>query len=117
MGCSNCKAINSWKDLEEAFPMYRDEMSIEEEGKFVDHCFDLYEKEGFAKTFWSSGGDFPELIGKPFAVVRRVTEKEINIRCLPMWKIQFKGGKRISAYPDEIILREMRESGFKGEAL
>ena len=43
--------INSWDDLDRAYPMHRDKMTREQEIEFVAHCFDLYEQEGFAKKF------------------------------------------------------------------
>ena len=109
--------MNTWKELDKAYPMDRDEMTKEQEREFVNYCFDLYEKEGFSKIFWAQGGDFPELIGKPFTVVGRETEDRIYLSYLPMWRIHFENGTEISAYPDEIIPREMRENGCEIEGL
>lgn len=109
--------INTWDELNKAFPMYRDEMTKEQEAEFVNHCYDLYEKEGFAKVFWSQGGDFPDYHGKPFKVIGRVKESESDIECLPMWDIKFEDGHEMSAYPDEIIPREMIENGCKIKGL
>ena len=33
------------------------------------------------------------------------------MECLPAWRIQFKDGTVIDAYPDEIIPSEMRDDG------
>jgi hypothetical protein len=107
------KNIKSWEDLKREFPMYRDEMTKEQEREFVQHCFDLYEKEGFSKVFWSIGGDFPEHIGKSFKVIGRVTEDIADLECLPMWSVQFEDGDEIKVYADEIIPSEMIENGCK----
>jgi hypothetical protein len=97
--------------------MYRDEMTKEQERKFVEECFSNYENEGFAKVFWSQGGDFEEYHNKPFKVTRRLTEDDADLDCLPMWEIEFEDGTNIHAYPDEIIPREMIENGCKLEVL
>lgn len=103
------------KDLSKKYPMYRDEMTVEQEREFVKDIFNHYETEGFAKVFWSMGGDFKEYHNKPFKVVGRLTEEECDLECLPMWKIEFEDGTRIHAYADEIIPSEMKGNGCKLE--
>lgn len=98
------------------YPEYRDEMSIEREKEFVKDCFDLYEQEGFAKTFWSQGGDFPRQKGKKFTVVSRVgvypeDTDGADLECLPMWKIRFEDNFEMAAYPDEVIPSQMIANG------
>ena len=105
----------TWKELNEKYPMDREEMTVEQEKDFVDHCFDLYENQGFAKVFWSISNDFKEYHNKAFKVINRLTEKECDLCCLPMWKIKFEDGKRINAYLDEIIPSEMVNNGCKLE--
>ena len=106
--------INTWKDLNKAFPMYRDDMTEEQERDFVKHCFDLYEKEGFAKVFWSPFDiGNTELCGKSFKVLNRVTEAQESLEVLPMWNIEFENGHKMCAYPEEVIPREMKDNGCK----
>jgi hypothetical protein len=107
--------INSWEDMRVKYPEYRDEMTEERERNFVNDCFSLYEKEGFAKKFWSCGGDYKDYHGKPFKVSGRATEKDVDLTCLPMWNIQFEDGFIMQAYPDEIIPMEMRNNGCRLE--
>ncbi len=109
--------INSWDELYKEFSMHRDEMTKEQELEFVSHCFRLYEQEGFAKKFWSQGGDFEEYQGKPFSVVGHVTEEEADLECLPMWLIRFQNGDELNVYPDEIIPSEMKANGCKLEGI
>lgn len=109
--------FDTWKELNDAFPMYRDEMTEDQEQEFLENCYHLYEKEGFAKVFWSQGGDYQEYHEKSFTVLGRVKPPDADTECLPMWKIKFEDGKEISAYPDEIIPREMRENGCKLEGI
>lgn len=107
----------TWDEMKTKYPEYRDEMSKEREQEFVQDCFECYEAEGFAKRFWSMGGDYKEYIGKSFEVIERVPEYDnehkdgADLECLPMWKIRFSDGKEIDAYPDEIIEREMLDNG------
>ena len=105
--------IKTWEDLYKEYPIYRDSMKIDDERNFVNQCFILYENDGFAKVFWSQGGDYKQYYEKPFIVIGRLTEKDADLECLPMWKIKFEDGEEIHAYPDEIIPREMRENGCK----
>ena len=107
----------TWDDMNKKYPEYRNEMTVDRERNFVEDCFTCYEKEGFAKRFWSQGGDYKEYIGKPFEVIGRVQECNdehkdgADLECLPMWKIRFEDGKEIAVYPDEIIKREMIDNG------
>ena len=107
--------LNTWEDMRVKYPEYREEMTEEREREFINDCFNMYEKEGFAKVFWSQGSDYKEYHNKPFKVLGRTTEQEADIECLPMWNIQFQDGFTTSAYPDEIIPREMIENGCKLE--
>lgn len=105
--------IKTWKDLYKTYPEHRCDMTEKNEREFVEHCFELYEKEGFANKFWSCGGDLKKYHGKSFNVLGRATENEVDLCCLPMWNIVFEDGYIIQAYPDEIIPREMKENGCK----
>lgn len=103
------------EELNKKYPLYRDEMTLEQEREFAKDLFDAYETEGFAKVFWSMGGDFEEYYNKPFKVIDRLTEEECDLECLPMWSIQFEDGVKIHAYADEIIPSEMISNGCKLE--
>lgn len=109
--------IKSWDDMNKKYTEYRDDMTEEREKEFVEDCYTLYEKEGFAKKFWSMGGDFPQYKGKEFTVIERVksiTEDKENgadLECLPMWNIKFADGFEMAAYPDEIIPSQMKDNG------
>lgn len=108
--------LNSWEDMKRKYPMEREEMTKEQEKEWLDDCYSLYEKEGFARCFWSQGGDCKEYHGKPFEVIRRTEEKDgFDISCLPAWKIKFDDEKELDAYPNEIILSEMIDNGCKIE--
>lgn len=111
-------AIKSWDDMAVKYPEDRGVMSAEREREFVGNSFSLCEMEGFAKLFWSPFSDFKERIGQPFTVVGRCTEGvEADLSALPMWNIKFLDGRVISAYPEEIIVREMKASGCQMEGI
>ena len=89
----------------------------EREMLFVNDCFECFEKEGFAKKFWSPFGDDKERIGQSFKVVGRCSTKDSDLSSLPMWNIKFSDGTVIGAYPEEIIPREMKENGCPLEGI
>lgn len=110
--------INSRKDMEQKYPMMRDEMTKEQEKEWLEDCYSLYEKKGFVRCFWSCGGDYEEYHEKPFKVLRRTKESDgFDMECLPAWRIEFKDGKLLDAYPSEIIPSEMIDNGCKIENL
>jgi len=108
----------TWEEIKIKYPEYREDMSEEREKEFVSDCFDAYEKEGFAKKFWSQGGDYRHLHGKHFEVIERVPiydgeNNGADLERLPMWFIKFENGFEMAAYPDEIIPSEMRDNGCR----
>lgn len=108
--------VKSWEDMKTKYPKYRVEMDEKEEKEFVNDCFELYEKEGFANTFWSQDSDYRMYQGKAFIVVGRTPIYDgkndgADLTCLPMWDIRFEDGTGISAFPDEVIRSEMRNNG------
>lgn len=107
----------SWDEIERKYPEDRSEMSEESEMLFVNDCFECFEKEGFAKKFWSPFGDDKERIGQSFKVVGRCSTKDSDLSSLPMWNIKFSDGTVIGAYPEEIIPREMKENGCPLEGI
>lgn len=107
----------TWDEMKHKYPEDRNEMSEERETEFVNDCFLCYERDGFAKKFWSQGGDYKEKIGQKFEVIGRSTTKDADLCCLPMWNIKFADGTIISAYPDEIIPREMIANGCQLEGI
>lgn len=110
--------LNSWVDMKRKYPIEREEMTEEQEKEWLEDCYSLYEREGFARCFWSCGGDYKEYHEKPFKVIRRTEEKDgFDMECLPAWRIQFEDGEFLDAYPDEIIPSEMISNGCKIENL
>lgn len=112
----------TWGNMKTKYPEHREDMSKEREEEFVSDCFDAYEREGFAKAFWSQCGDYKHLHGKHFEVIGRVPiyDRENNgadLERLPMWNIKFEDGFEMAAYPDEIIPREMKDNGCPSEFL
>lgn len=107
----------SWDEIERKYPEDRSEMSEEREKLFVNDCFECFEKEGFAKKFWSPFGDDKERIGQRFKVVGRCSMKDSDLSSLPMWNIKFSDGTVIGAYPEEIIPREMKKNGCPLEGI
>lgn len=92
----------------------REDLSEIEERNFVNDCFEVYERIGFADTFGTPYTGEEKYEGMRFLVlgrVREITEDEENgadLECLPMWNIQFENGDTMAAYPEEICLAERR---------
>ena len=105
--------VACWKDVQSKYPMDREEMTEEEELRFVDDCFQLYEKEGFSPVYWSPFTDREERKGQPIEVMKRCTVEDCDLCALPMWKIKFSDGEVIHAYPEEIVPSEMRANGCR----
>ena len=90
----------------------RADLTKDEERKFVNDCFCVYEHIGFANTFKSLYNETGKYENMKFAVLNRVkdsTEDRNNgadIECLPAWNICFDNGDIIAAYPEEICLAE-----------
>ena len=115
-------AIHSWDDLHKKYPVSREEMSEETEREFISDCYDLYEKEGFAKRFWTPYEQYKEYIGEKFSVKKRIqpgteTDLGVDLECLPMWIIAFNDGKEILAHPEEVILSEMISNGYSEKSI
>lgn len=103
--------ILSWADLNVRYPMDREDMSESQQIEFLEHCYKLYEREGFAKKFWCNSSDFEGRIGETFKVVRRIWQEDADLDSLPMWEIQFEDGSTTVAWADEIIPSEMKANG------
>ncbi|HZK53005.1 MAG TPA: hypothetical protein VFC84_02195 [Desulfosporosinus sp.] len=75
--------------------------------------FAEYEAEGYSQKFWTPYTDHRSRIGEAFKVVRRLGDKEdeVDSECLPMWKIRFKDGFEVSAFPEEIIPSAILSNG------
>lgn len=108
------KEVIKWEDMKVKYPEERYEMSDETHRKFIEDCFKLYEKEGFNDTFWSPFSENEIYGGKSFKIIRRATEDDgIFIEQLPQWLIEFEDGKQLFAYPEELIMSEMKANGYR----
>ena len=109
--------VHSWADMEIKYPDGRGNLSEENEKSFVEDCFKLYERKGFADRFWTPFVENKEYIGMSFYVRRRTpahnaeNSEGADLECLPMWDIEFENGTGISAYPEEIIPSVMKDYG------
>lgn len=86
-------------------------LSEDEERNFVDDCFDMYERIGFAETFKSIYKKDSELTGMKFSIIGRVKEdvnrdEGMELAFLPMWNIKLENGDTTFAFPEEICLVE-----------
>lgn len=60
------------------------------------------------KAFDSPYRQYSNLNGRPFRVIREITEPDErhDEECLPVYVIQFEDGKQIEAYPEEVLAVE-----------
>ena len=122
--------FTNFDDLRKAYNFnYKDkndrcDLSEEEERKYVNDCFDLYEHIGFSETFRTPYEEYEEYNGKKFVVLGRLKERtpenptdldSADLACLPMWSIRFEDGKVAHAYAEEICLAELKDSEGNSE--
>ena len=112
------RKITEWNEFELKYKnKLRDFMSEEEEREFVKDYSNCCEVEGFNNVYWSPYTEWEKYYGKPFKVIKRVTEEECDLEVLPTWKIQFEDSTIIHAYPEEIVTSEMKKVGCPEEYL
>ena len=98
--------INALDGVNKPGKRERSDLDENEHRSFVTDCFDTYEGFGFINTFHSPFEENEKYNGRKFTVIRRLTEKDADLECLPMWRIRFEKGKEIDAYPEEICFVE-----------
>lgn len=99
--------INTWVDLENAYPECRSEMSDEREREFLTHCYRLCREQGFCETFSTCSEDTEKHNGKTFEVLKELWDDEhADIQYLPVWLIKLECGEEIHAFADEICQAE-----------
>lgn len=103
----------SLEQLRKNLPIMTNELSDEQRAIFLKRCYALYETEGFTDKFFTNGMDYREYIGSPFSVVCRTAPPSDDEECWPMWLIRFDDGVEIKAYPEEIVLSEMKSVGYR----
>lgn len=95
----------NFKELNRAYNNKdRDEMSYDEQAKYVEDCFDTYEAIGFLTEFDSPYELGSQYNGKSFEVIRRLSAERpdyADLEVLPKWLVSI-GGSIVSAYPEEI---------------
>lgn len=96
-----------YKSFDELCAQYpeKSDMTKQELKAFVEDCFDTYEHIGFSEQFHSVYTDWMKYNGKPFEVLGRVTEEDVDLEVLPMWFIRVDGQRKM-AYPEEICIAE-----------
>lgn len=87
----------------------RNQTSFEEELELVEDAFNMYEETGFSDTFHTPYEEMAKYNGKPFKVVGRVSyvNDDVDLECLPQWKIVFDEDDYIEAFPEEICKIEL----------
>lgn len=71
--------------------------------KEINDKFKKYEEKTPSDCFISTIKDYRKYDGASFKIIRRLTEEECDIECMPMWKIQFDNGDIIDAFSEEIF--------------
>lgn len=87
----------------------RDSLITEDEEKaFINKCYELYQKKGFAKTFKSSSDEYKKYNGMKFKVLNSVSvdDERFDLEVLPMWEIEFSNGEKVEAFSEEIFAFE-----------
>ncbi len=78
--------------------------------KYLTDCYNMYETEGFCKTFQTHYSGYSQYNGQKYKKLRRAKMSDgFNWEVLPAWYIEFEDGVHIFAFPEEICKIE-RES-------
>ena len=99
------KAVKSFEELNAL--VQRDELASDEEEKvYINKCYKLYEKIGFAETFQPKDSDYRHYNGLKFKILKNVSvnDNRYDLEVLPMWHIQLSNGAYADAYPEEIVV-------------
>lgn len=84
--------------------------NVKEHRKYITDCYNMYETEGFCKTFQTTYTDYQKYNGMKFKKLRRAKSSDgFELETLPAWYIEFEDGVHIFALPEEICKIE-RES-------
>lgn len=81
----------------------RSDLTREEEIKYVNDCFDLYESIGFFHTM-EHDGSYIGTAERDIIVICRVDIKGFSLEHLPAWFVRFNNGDIITASPEEICI-------------
>ena len=97
------EAVKSFDELNAL--VERGELTSEEEKAYINKCYELYEKIGFAEIFQSKDSDYRHYNGLKFKILKSVSvnDNRYDLEVLPMWHIQLSNGVYADAYPEEIV--------------
>ena len=77
--------------------------SDKEHRKYITDCYNMYETEGFCKTFKTPYTDYSQYNGQTYKKLRRAKKSDgFDYESLPAWYIEFEDGVHIFALPEEI---------------
>ena len=104
-----CKEFNK-KWNKDAYDAMEQSINYREHRKYLTDCYNMYETEGFCKTFQTPYADYSKYNGQKYKKLRRAKRSDgFDWESLPAWYIEFEDGVRIFALPEEICKIE-RES-------
>lgn len=103
-----CEEFNKKWD-KTAYDAMMQSMDYKEHRKYITDCYNMYETEGFCKTFQTTYSDYVKYNGKKFKKLRRAKIKDgFDYESLPAWYIEFEDGVHIFAFPEEICKIERK---------
>ena len=103
-----CEEFNKKWD-KTAYDAMMQSMDYKEHRKYLTDCYNMYETEGFCKTFQTPYTDYQERNGQKFKKLRRAKRRDgFDWESLPAWFIQFEDGVHIFAFPEEICKIERK---------
>ena len=82
-----------------------DPWDIEDENvlrRYKEDCFKMWEKTGFKERYMSKVDPDEPYNNTPFKVLRRATEEEYELHCMPLWLVELYDGHTAYCGPDEI---------------
>lgn len=70
--------------------------------EYKEDCFKMWENAGFKERYMSKIDPDEPYNNTPFKVLRRATEEECELHCMPLWLVELYDGHTAYCGPDEI---------------
>lgn len=103
-----CEEFNKKWD-KPAYDAMMQSMDYKEHRAYLTDCYNMYETEGFCKTFQTPYTDYSQYNGQKYKKLRRAKRSDgFDWESLPAWYIEFEDGVRIFALPEEICKIERK---------
>ena len=71
--------------------------------EYKEDCFKMWENAGFKDRYMSQVDPDEPYNNTPFKVLRRATEEECELHCMPLWLVELYDGHTAYCGPDKYV--------------